>query len=122
MVGAMAGREVAWLAIRRLIQTCCSWENGGLSAGVADEKALETARVVVVTVLSGATLTVVVLLPGGLGAAVTGALELGAVGAMIDGVTMTSCLQRRGYLLEGRKTTSQKTTEMLGAQYMHYRV
>ena len=91
----MAGREAARLAMRRSIQTSCSGENGRLSVGVADEEAPETAGVILVTVLGGA--AVVVLLPGVLGAVVTGTLELGAAGAAtVDGVAMTIVVSQRG--------------------------
>ena len=103
-VGAMAGREAARLAMRRLIQTSCSGENGRLSVGVADKEVPATAGVTVVTVLVGA--AVVVLLPGGLGAVVTGVLELGAAGvATVDGVAMTSSFTARtGYHLKTEMT------------------
>ena len=103
-VGVMAKREAAWLAMRRSIQTSCSGENGRLSVGVADKEVPATAGVTVVTVLVGA--AVVVLLPGGLGAVVTGALELGAAGAAtVDGVAMSSSFTARtGYHLKTETT------------------
>ena len=59
---------------------------------------------ILVTVLGGA--AVVVLLPGVLGAVVTGTLELGAAGAAtVDGVAMTSSFTTRtGYHLKTETT------------------
>ena len=79
-------------------------EGGSLVGNEEIDPAPETAGVIVATVLGGA--AVVVPLPGGLGAVVTGALELGAAGAAsVDGVAMTSSFTARtGYHLKTETT------------------